>query len=64
MAENKTNELQTINQVCELLQVSRNTLIKYVDEGYLNAFKLPGGAWRFKAEDINEFLRNGQIKNK
>ena len=59
MEKNKTNELQTLTleQVCEILQVSRNTLLKYLKLGYIKAYRLPSKEWRFKANDIDAFLK-------
>ena len=59
MEKNKTNELQTLTleQVCDILQVSRNTLLKYIKLGHIKAYRLPSKEWRFKANDIDNFLK-------
>lgn len=44
-------------QVCELLQISTRTLQRYRDEGRI-AFSQMGATIRFKASDVEQFLRS------
>ncbi|MDP2848956.1 MAG: helix-turn-helix domain-containing protein [Humidesulfovibrio sp.] len=44
------------------LGVCRNTLKKYINEGYLDAERLPGGHWRISEESIDAMLNNTRNK--
>jgi excisionase family DNA binding protein len=55
-------EIMTITQVAEYLQISEMTTYKLVNEGKIKAFKI-GRHWRVKKEDLTEFidkLKNGE----
>jgi excisionase family DNA binding protein len=55
-------EIMTITQVAEYLQISEMTTYKLVNEGKIKAFKI-GRHWRVKKEDLSEFidkLKNGE----
>jgi excisionase family DNA binding protein len=55
-------EIMTIAQVAEYLQISEITTYKLVNEGKIKAFKI-GRHWRVKKEDLTEFiekLKNGE----
>jgi excisionase family DNA binding protein len=55
-------EIMTIAQVAEYLQISEMTTYKIVNEGKIKAFKI-GRHWRVKKEDLTEFiekLKNGE----
>ncbi|MFZ3580167.1 helix-turn-helix domain-containing protein [Virgibacillus sp. DJP39] len=57
-----TNEIMTVAQVAEYLQLSEMTTYKLVQENKIPAFKI-GRHWRVKKEDLNEFierLKNGE----
>ena len=49
-------ELLTVKQAAELLQVTVNTVKRYIYAGLLPAFKIPGGQHRIKREDIDGLL--------
>jgi excisionase family DNA binding protein len=55
-------EIMTITQVAEYLQISEMTTYKLVNEGKIKAFKI-GRHWRVKKDDLSEFidkLKNGE----
>ncbi|MEC5425490.1 helix-turn-helix domain-containing protein [Virgibacillus sp. C22-A2] len=57
-----TNEIMTVSQVAEYLQLSEVTTYKLVQENKIPGFKI-GRHWRVKKEDLNEFierLKNGE----
>ena len=45
----------SLDETCEFLRVSKRSLQKYRDEGYI-AFSKVGGKFYFKASDIETFL--------
>ena len=52
-----TTDLMTAAQVAELLQVHYNTVYRWVDEGHLKGFRLPGGrGLRFRRADVLALL--------
>ena len=48
-------DLLTRKQAQALLGVGKNTILKYISDGYLSAFKLANG-YRIKKEDLIEFV--------
>ncbi|WP_010649705.1 helix-turn-helix domain-containing protein [Oceanobacillus massiliensis] len=52
---NKANEIMTVSQVAEYLQLSEMTTYKLVQEGKIPAFKI-GRHWRVKRIDLNELI--------
>lgn len=55
--------IYTISEVEELLGVTRNTLKKYMDNGYLSFSSLGDKKW-FTKEDIDTFLSHPDVKVK
>jgi excisionase family DNA binding protein len=54
----------TIKEVCEILKVSRLTVIRWVRAGKLPAFKPgKGRGWRIRRADFDEFVgvKNGRL---
>lgn len=51
-------ELLTVKQLQELLQVDRVTIYRMLKDGRLKGIKV-GGQWRFRSEDVEEWLRSG-----
>ena len=47
----------TVNQVSELLQVSPQTIVNWIEAGKLQAYRTPGGHRRIKKSDLEEFSR-------
>ena len=50
----------TIDEVAKLLKIHRNTVIKFIETGKLKSFKI-GKQYRVSQEQINEFLKLGEI---
>lgn len=42
--------------VAEYCQVSKSTVLKWIKDGKLQAFKLPSGHYRIDKEDFRDFL--------
>ncbi len=51
----------TVNQVSELLQVSPQTIVNWIEAGRLNAYKTPGGHRRIKKSDLEAFVRKHNL---
>lgn len=51
-------KLLNTKEVCEILGVSLRSLYRYINSGMLKAVKV-GKVWRFKEEDIKEFINSG-----
>jgi excisionase family DNA binding protein len=56
--DNPTLSSSNIARYC---QVSRSTVLKWIKDGKLQAFKLPGGHYRVDREDFREFLKRYNI---
>jgi len=50
--------LYTLEEIKEILKVTRRTLYNYIKSGNLKAVKI-GKYWRIKQSDLEEFLENG-----
>lgn len=48
-------EVYTIDEVCEILKLTRRTLYTYIKNGDLKASKV-GRSWRVSAAALQEFL--------
>ena len=51
-----TTNVFTVNQVSELLQVSPQTIVNWIEAGKLEAYKTPGGHRRIKKSDLEAFV--------
>ncbi len=51
----KDNEILTIKQVAEYLQLSEMTTYKLVQEGKIPAFKI-GRSWRVQKNDLQQLI--------
>lgn len=51
-----TGRLLTARQVADLLGVSTETVLRWTRRGDLPAIKLPGGAVRFRASELDEWI--------
>ena len=58
-----TNELFTIQQVMSRLQVSDETVYRYIRSGKLKSIRV-GGLWRVSEEALQEFLAMGERRCK
>ena len=52
-----TEELLTIKEAAKILKVRRETIRRYIKNGYLKAVTLPGGDYRLREKDIQRLLR-------
>jgi excisionase family DNA binding protein len=57
------NQVLTIKQVAEYLQVTEKTIYTLVQEGNIPAFKVRG-QWRFKREDIERWIEENKENSK
>ncbi|RWZ52166.1 DNA-binding protein [Halobacillus fulvus] len=55
----KEQEIMTISQVADYLQISEVTTYKLVQEGRIPGFKI-GRHWRVRKEDLREHIRKLQ----
>jgi excisionase family DNA binding protein len=47
----------TVNEIAEKLRVERHTVIRWITNGKLRAFKPGGGRfWRIRAADFRKFI--------
>ena len=53
----KENEILTISQVAEYLQLSEMTTYKLVQDGRIPAFKI-GRSWRVSKSDLKDLIEN------
>jgi excisionase family DNA binding protein len=48
----------SVDEMCEYLGMSRDTIYKWIEKKGLPAYRL-GRQWKFKAEEIDEWVRKG-----
>lgn len=48
----------SFREACAALGVSRYTLLRYLESGQVDGFRLPGGHWRIRRESV-ERIRTG-----
>jgi excisionase family DNA binding protein len=51
-----TDRLLTAREVADLLGVSAETVLRWTRRGELPAFRLPGGALRYRADELERWL--------
>lgn len=51
-----TRRLLTAREVAELLGVSTETIVRWTRKGELPAIRLPGGALRYREDDLERWL--------
>jgi excisionase family DNA binding protein len=63
MAEKKLEkrDFVTINNISNCCMVSPSTVRRWINEGKLSAFKLPGGHFRVMYSDLIDFLKKYDI---
>jgi excisionase family DNA binding protein len=54
----KENEMYTILEVAELLNVSRITIVRKINNGTINAVKI-GKGWRISSGEVDRIMKNG-----
>ena len=58
MANRKPIRVYTLDEVAEVLKITRRTLYTYVKEGKLKAVKI-GREWRVSEDALQDFLNKG-----
>ncbi len=58
-----TDEIMTLKEVAEYLKLAEKTAYRFAAEGKLSGFKV-GGSWRFKREDVGNWIENKKIELK
>jgi excisionase family DNA binding protein len=56
-------KLLTVEQLSELIQISRSTLYEWTHVGFIPHYKFPNGV-RFKEKDIDDWLKKRQKKGR
>ncbi len=56
MSNHRNNVPLTLKFVGEYCQVSKSTVLKWIKDGKLQAFRLPSGHYRVDREDFRAFL--------
>ena len=56
-----TEQVMTLKQVAEYLQLADKTAYRLAADGKLPGFKV-GGSWRFKREDIESWIEEQKSK--
>ena len=51
----RNDEILTINELMEILKVTRKTLLLYISKGKIKAFKV-GNQWRITRDSLNAFI--------
>ncbi len=54
-------KLYTSSEVGDLLQVDASSIVKWVNDGLLNAYRTPGGHRRIRSSDVVTFLRKHRM---
>ena len=54
--EQRGSEYLTTGTVAKYCGVSKMTVLRWIEEGYLTAFRLPKGHNRIRRDDFREFL--------
>jgi len=49
-------ELVTVEEAAKILKLRRETIRRYIKNGYLKALTLPGGDYRLREKDIQKLL--------
>jgi excisionase family DNA binding protein len=61
ISSSRDDACMSTHQVSRLLQVSPSTVVAWVNEGKLSAFRTPGGHRRVRVSDIRDFLERNQM---
>jgi excisionase family DNA binding protein len=49
----------SLAEISDILKINKRTLIRWIQNGKLKAFKLGGGRfWRIRERDLKTFLKN------
>lgn len=58
-----SDEIMTLKEVADYLKLAEKTAYRLAAEGKLPGFKV-GGSWRFKREDILQWIEDKKASNK
>lgn len=61
MLNNCTDDILTIDQLCEFLYIGRNTAYILLNSGKLGAFKI-GRNWKISAAALEEYITSNSRK--
>ena len=50
-------ELMTVEQLCQFLQIGKNTAYKLLQTGKIQSFKL-GRSWKIPRDSVIEYIKN------
>lgn len=56
------DQVLTLKQVAEYLQLAEKTAYRLAAEGKLPGFKV-GGSWRFKQQDLDAWIEQQKLNN-
>lgn len=54
--ENDMQVLITVDELCELLMIGKNSVYKLLNSGTIKSFRI-GRAWKIPRESLNEFIK-------
>ena len=61
MFQNSYDDMVTIDELCEMLAIGRNTAYRLLKTGEIKAFKI-GRIWKIPREAVSEYvLRSSQL---
>ena len=49
-------EFLTVDQVCQRLLIGPDAVRRWLRKGQMRGYRLPGGDWRIKPEDVDAVL--------
>lgn len=58
-----SDEILTLKEVADYLKLAEKTAYRLAAEGKLPGFKV-GGSWRFKREDVLQWIEEQKVKGK
>jgi excisionase family DNA binding protein len=60
MISMKDSKFYKIEDVCELLQVSKITIYRWIKSGKITAYKV-GKSYLFKIEDVHQLIEDSKV---
>ncbi len=60
MISMKDSKFYKIEDVCELLQVSKITMYRWIKSGKITAYKV-GKSYLFKVEDVHKLIEDSRV---
>ena len=62
MTTMKDSKFYKIEDVCELLQVSKITIYRWIKSGKITAYKV-GKSYLFKISDVHKLIEDSKVEN-